>query len=117
MPESRIDVEALVAALNAKREASGLSWRGLAGEAKVSPSSLTRLQQGKRPDVDTFVSLLNWLEMEPSDFLPVGNARPRPHALAVASTLLRGKKEMTPKALQALDDLVQAAYKLSKELK
>ena len=43
--------------------------------------------------------------------------REKPHPLAVASTLLRGKGEMTPEALKALDELVQAAFKLSEELK
>jgi hypothetical protein len=37
--------------------------------------------------------------------------------MAVISTLLRGKKKMNPKALSALQELVNAAFKLSKELK
>jgi len=37
--------------------------------------------------------------------------------MALVSTLLRGQKKMSPKALAALQDLVNAAFKLSKELK
>jgi hypothetical protein len=37
--------------------------------------------------------------------------------MAVISTLLRGKKKMNPKALAALQELVNAAFKLSRELK
>jgi hypothetical protein len=37
--------------------------------------------------------------------------------MAVVSTLLRGRKKMNPKALAALQELVNAAFKLSRELK
>jgi hypothetical protein len=41
----------------------------------------------------------------------------KPNPMAVVSTLLRGKREMTPEALKALDELVQAAFRFSKEVK
>lgn len=114
----RLDVASLVAALNAQREARGISWRKLATEAGVNPSSLTRMQQGKLPDVNTFTALTHWLRMPAEEFMTGSTeGRAKPHPLAVASTLLRGKREMTPEALKALDELVQAAFKLSKELK
>jgi transcriptional regulator with XRE-family HTH domain len=119
MDSPRLDVASLIAALNAERDARGLSWRKLAQEAGVHPSSLTRMQQGKLPDVSTFTALTHWLRLPGEQFLAgeriVG--REKPHPLAVASTLLRGKREMTPQALKALDELVQAAFKLSEELK
>ena len=63
MESPRLDVGSLIAALNAEREDRGLSWRKLAQEAGVSPSSLTRMQQGKLPDVNTFTALTHWLRM------------------------------------------------------
>jgi transcriptional regulator with XRE-family HTH domain len=118
MATPRLDVESLVAALNAEREARGISWRKLAHEAGVNPSSLTRMQQGKLPDVNTFGALTQWLRMPAERFMSgSADSQAKPHPLAVASTLLRGKREMSPEALKALEELVQAAYKLSKELK
>ena len=114
-----LDVAALIAALNAQRESRGLSWRKLALEAGVHPSSLTRMQQGKLPDVNTFTALTHWLGL-PAERFTTGAAskgQETPHPLAIASTLLRGKREMTPEALKALEELVQAAFKLSEELK
>jgi hypothetical protein len=76
------------------------------------------MQQGKLPDVNTFTALTHWLRMPAEEFLtPTQGAATEPHPLAVASTLLRGKREMTPEALKALDELVQAAFKFSKVLK
>lgn len=119
MSPPRLDVESLIAALNAERESRGLSWRKLGQETGVSPSSLTRMQQGKLPDVNTFTALTHWLRIPAEHFMAsdekVNNAEPSP--MAVVSTLLRGKREMTPEALKALDELVQAAFKFSKEVK
>jgi|SRR5208282_647160 len=119
MPSPRLDVESLIAALNAEREDRGLSWRKLAFEAGVNPSSLTRMQQGKLPDVNTFTALIHWLRMPADQFMASGldSTSPKPNPMAVVSTLLRGKREMTPEALKALDELVQAAFKFSKEVK
>lgn len=115
----QLDVSALIAALNAEREARGISWRQLAKEAGVSPSSLTRMQQGKLPDVNTFTALTHWLRLPAEQFVAgaQGVEPAAPHTLAVLSTLLRGKREMNPEALEALEKLVQAAFKFSEELK
>ena len=118
MTSTKLDVDALVAALDSRRKAEELSWRELARQAKVSPSTLTRMQQGKRPDVDTFGALVKWLGAPADDFL-VGSQRVerRAHPVTAVSALLRGKKELSPQAAEALDDLVQAAFKLFKEMK
>jgi len=119
MPQKHIHVEALVAALDAERQARGLSWRQLAKQAGVSPSTLTRMQQGKSPDVNTFPRLTTWLDIPAERFYveqPHPSA-PREDPMAVVSTLLRGKKKMNPRALTALQELVNAAFKLFKELK
>lgn len=115
---ARLDVATLVAALNAQREARSISWRKLANEAGVNPSSLTRMQQGKLPDVNTFAALTHWLSLPAEQFILTSGDDPAPpHPMAVASTLLRGKREMTPEAVRALENLVQAAFRLSKEIK
>lgn len=119
MAEKQIDLEALVAAVDAQRQAQGLSWRQVAKEADVSPSTLTRMQQGKLPDVNTFGALVQWLHIPAERFLVRGSTGPKklPDPMAVASTLLRGKREVSPRAAKALEELVHAAFKLAKELK
>jgi transcriptional regulator with XRE-family HTH domain len=120
MAEAKLDMDALMAALDAQRQALQISWRELARQASVSPSSLTRMQQGKNPDVNTFASLLQWLKLPAERFMlaePRNDKQKTPaHPLAIASTLLRGKKNMTPRATKALEQLVRAAYTLAKEL-
>ena len=118
MAQNQINVDALVAALDSERRARGLSWRQLAMSAGVSPSTLTRMQQGKSPDVNTFSALTRWVNVPAERFYAERSThRGRPDPMAVVSTLLRGKKKMSPKAVAALQELVNAAFKLSKELK
>jgi transcriptional regulator with XRE-family HTH domain len=119
MPQKLIHIEALVAALDAERQSKHYSWRQLAKEAGVSPSTLTRMQQGKSPDVNTFSALAHWLNIPAERFYVEGLQPSTRHddPLAVVSTLLRGNKKLNPKAIAALQELVSAAFKLSKELK
>lgn len=119
MAEKQIDLEALVAAVDAQRQAQGLSWRQVAKEADVSPSTLTRMQQGKLPDVNTFGALVQWLHIPAERFMVrrATGQKKLPDPMAVASTLLRGKREVSPRAAKALEELVHAAFKLAKELK
>lgn len=39
---------------------TGFTWREVAMEAGVSPSTLSRLAKGYRPDVDGLIALLVW---------------------------------------------------------
>src|SRR5712692_3388442 len=118
MTQKLLHVEALVAALDAERKTKGLSWRQLAKAAGVSASTLTRMQQGKSPDVNTFSALTCWLRIPAERFYTeLGPEAVQNDPMAVVSTLLRGKKKMSPKAVAALTELVSAAVKLSKELK
>jgi transcriptional regulator with XRE-family HTH domain len=118
MAKKVLQLDDLVAALDSERQAKGISWRQLAIEAEVGPSTLTRMQQGKSPDVNTFSALTTWLNIPAERFYAEQGARAAKDApMAVVSTLLRGKKKMSPKAVKALTELVSAAVKLSKELK
>lgn len=118
MPDNQIDLDALVGALDSERRARGISWRQLGAQAGVSPSTLTRMQQGKLPDVNTFTALTRWLNVPAERFHAGGEQQQAiEDPLAVVSTLLRGKKKLSPKAMAALQELVNASIKLSRELK
>jgi len=110
----KLDLETLVAALDAGRREQGISWRQVANTAGVSASTLTRMQQGKRPDVDTFAALVQWLGIPADEFLTAPDRKQRPSQ--AASTLLRAKKELSAGAADALMDLLRAAEKFQAEV-
>lgn len=112
--EAHLDVAALYAALDQKRRKLGLSWRQLAKSAGVSPSTLTRMGQGKRPDVDSFAGLISWLEVSAEKFLrsskEPGRRRRTPEVMSEISALLRADRQLSSASAQALEEIVRAAY-------
>ena len=117
MPDMHLDVEALYAGLDARRKSKDLSWRDVAREVGVSPSTLTRMAQGKRPDVDGFAALVDWLGMPADAFLTVTNAKKGKKAdpVAMFSTFLRASKELDEQSVEFLEDVLQAAWKRVKK--
>ena len=112
MSETRIDAAALYAALDQKRQLGDLSWRELAAELQLSPSTFTRMAQGHRPDVDAFATLIRWLGMPAEPFMRSSVPRDEaPEPLAVISAYLRASPRLRPEEAEALEDIIQAAYR------
>lgn len=59
-----LDVAELYSRLDTQRRDRGLLWRDLATEVDVSPSTLSRMHDGNRPDADALVSLLVRLDLD-----------------------------------------------------
>ena len=111
MPQTTVDVEALYAALDNKRKTRGTSWRELARELDVSPSTFSRMAQGRRPDVDTFATLLRWLGMPAESFMrgtTLTAATEEP--VAMVSSYLRSARNVKQEDAEALEDIFRAAY-------
>jgi transcriptional regulator with XRE-family HTH domain len=87
-----------------------MNWKKLADEAGVSQSTLTRMSQGRRPDVDSFAALLSWSGLEAEDFLVKETSREGSEPLAEISVLLRRDSNLSEEAASALDELVKATY-------
>lgn len=110
MADARLDVAALYAALDQKRQSMAVSWRHVAREAGVSPSTLIRMGQGKRPDVDGLAVLLHWLGMPAESFLRTGEPPRERDTMAVISSHLRASKELSPASADALERIIRASY-------
>ena len=52
----------------------------MAAEARVSQSTLTRLGQGQRPDMDSFARLVGWGGFAADQFVVTPRSRSRPAA-------------------------------------
>ncbi len=105
------DAGAFYEALDAARQAKNLTWKQVAGESGVSASTLTRMAQGKRPDVDGLAALAAWSGLDADDYVRSVEAKSEPEPLAKISTYLRSDKNLSPEAARALDELVKATYK------
>jgi transcriptional regulator with XRE-family HTH domain len=106
--EPEIDIRQLAALFKAKRGKRGL--RTVAEEiGGVSASTLSRVEQGKLPDLDTFVRICRWLEVSTDRFLPsTENAPQTVPQLIVAH--LRADRNLDPSTAEALVTMIQLAY-------
>jgi transcriptional regulator with XRE-family HTH domain len=104
------DAGAFYEALDGVRQAKALTWKQIAAESGVSASTLTRMAQGKRPDVDGLAALVAWSGLDADDYVRSVEAKPQPEPLAKISTYLRSDKNLSPEAATALDELVKATY-------
>ena len=108
--KGHFDAEAFYEALDSARQARRMNWKQVAGESGVSASTLTRMAQGKRPDVDGLAALASWSGLSADDFVRSDGSRPAPDSLAMISTYLKGDKNLSPEAATAIDQLVKATY-------
>jgi transcriptional regulator with XRE-family HTH domain len=104
------DTEGFYNALDAERLGRKLNWKQVASESGVSASTLTRMAQGKRPDVDGLAALAAWSGLDADDFVRSGAERPERETLAMISTYLRSDPHLSSEAATAIDELVKATY-------
>lgn len=117
MPERKagkkgwFDSDGFYSALDAARQARGLNWKQVAAGSGVSASTLTRMAQGARPDVDSLAALAAWSGLDADDYIRSdGTERLPSEPLAMISTYLRSDRNLTPEAATALDELIKATY-------
>ena len=105
----RFDNDSFHAALNATRLSRRLTWKDVAEQTKVSASTLTRMGQGKRPDVDGFAALLDWSKLKAEDFI-IDGERSEAEPIARVAALLRADPNLSKDAAKVLEDIVIATY-------
>jgi transcriptional regulator with XRE-family HTH domain len=104
------DGERFIATLDSTRQARRLTWRKVADEAGVSASTLTRLSQGKRPDVDSLGALAHWAGVQTDAFYQAHEA-PRPtEPLAQAMGYLRADPSLGEEGANALEAILRVTY-------
>ena len=108
------DDAAFFETLERRVQAEGLSWRQLGRSLGLSPSTFSRLARGKRPDVETFIKLLAWLDVPAATFMRDGSMASTRSAsddtLAVIAIALQSDPNITRDAAGALEQLLRVAY-------
>ena len=107
---TELDLDLLAAAIRAKRGSTGV--RAAARDADVSAATLSRVENGKVPDLDTFLKLCHWLGMSASDFV-AGDAAADEISLGSPEAIevhLRASKTLSPETAAALSRVIRLAY-------
>lgn len=112
MSTMKFDGEAFASALDAVRQARRLTWKKVAENAQVSASTLTRLSQGRRPDVDSLAALCIWSGLKADDFVrrELNDNMQDIEPLAKITTYLRADPNLSKEGAMALETLIKTAY-------
>lgn len=106
---------AFTALLKAKR--ADKSLRETAREiGEISASTLSRIENGKVPDMETFLSLCDWMGVEPEQFLKKedGEQYVEPTTPEIIEAHLRADKNLDQTTAKAIAEMVRAAYQLNR---
>lgn len=110
---AHVDVGALYDSLDEARKAKELSWRELARQLELSPSTLSRLGNKRSPDVNAFMTMVRWLNMPAESFLTdrpeADQVREDPELVAQLAPLLRARKDLDAETVDYLQQLIGLA--------
>ena len=108
---SEIDIDRFAQLIRAKRGKRGL--RVVAVEiGDVTASTLSRIENGKVPDLNTFIRICRWLGLSPDYFMAAGPDVPpeaNRGAPEIVSLHLRADRVLDTKTARALVNMVQLA--------
>jgi hypothetical protein len=104
------DADAFFEAIDGERRTRGLNWKEVAAAARISQSTLTRLGQGRRPDVDSFARLVAWGGLDADRFVVPPKMQQAGGFLTNLPTCLRSDPNLDEKGVQALETIIRAAY-------
>lgn len=104
---TRITLETLGPVLKERRGGRGL--REVAAEIGTSAATLSRIESGKQPDLETFAKLCKWLEVDGGEIL--GCAEQRSPQAGAYSAHFRADKTLKPDTAQHLGALILVIHR------
>ena len=109
------DGQGFYQAIDAERLSRNLNWKQVAEQSGVSASTLTRIAQGKNPDVDSLSALVSWSGLDSGNFIRSARAVTAGN-FSQSLALLRSDPHLTSESAAMLEDMLKAAYdRLRKE--
>lgn len=118
MATDYLDTTKLAAMVRAKRGDVGLRDTAVRIEksiGKISPATLSRIEQGKAPDVETFLRICRWLGVEASELSTAGRgaqkSMPKRETLEVVEAHLRADKTLSADTTNTLVEMIRLVYR------
>lgn len=101
--------------LIAKEQRGGRGIREVAAEIGISAATLSRIETGKQPDLETFSRLCKWLNLNPGEILGHSTSDPTTSipgdgAFQNFSVQFRAPKTIQPETAKRLGELILAVH-------
>ncbi len=96
--------------LEAKNQRGGRGIREVATEIGISAATLSRIESGKQPDLDTFTKLCKWLNLNPGEILGYTThpQDPQVSGIQTISAHFRADKTLQAETAKRLGELILA---------
>ena len=114
---AKLSLTSLGTTLKERRKGRGI--REVAAEMEISSATLSRVENGKIPDLKTFSKICRWLQVDASDILGC-KVMPDPEKGAKEATIavhLRADKDLDKDTLTALTEMILRARTMIAERK
>src|SRR5690242_1262957 len=99
--QNTLDIERLARLVKTKRASKGLRETALE-IGNVSPSTLSRVENGRIPDMETFLLLCDWLCVSPAEFFSTDASIKEKTSADSIELQLRADKNLDPVTANAL---------------
>ena len=111
---ARISIQQLGQRLKKKRGSRGV--RDVAAEVGVRAATLSRVERGNVPDLDTFAKICKWLKIDPAEVLGIDvNRESLQHQRLEATVHFRMGRTTSPELAEAVADMILRAQELLAE--
>lgn len=109
---AKLSLTSIAPLVREKRGVKGI--REVATEIGISYATLSRVENGKLPDLQTFSKICTWLELDPGKILGCRNKTKSSQSQKGATALahFRADKDLNPNTLQALTEIVLRAREM-----
>src|SRR5258706_6412809 len=109
---SQLDMELFTAYVKARRGEMGLR-EAVQQIGDISPATLSRIENGRVPDMDVFLRLCDWIGVPAETFLKREmDSRTLPKTTEVTEAHLRADRNLDGATAEAIAKMVKAAYAL-----
>ncbi len=95
--------------LKLKQKRGNRGVREVAKEIGIGHATLSRIEAGKQPDLDTFTKICKWLEIDPNSILGFRKKQSMGNDMPVAH--FRAEKTMSTATASHLAELIMAVQK------
>jgi transcriptional regulator with XRE-family HTH domain len=107
---AKLTLSSIGSVLKEKRESKNQGIREAAKEIGISSATLSRIENGKLPDLESFSKICKWLHINPAELLDckaIDSSNPAPENQFV-SVHLRADKNMSNELTKALGEMIFA---------
>jgi transcriptional regulator with XRE-family HTH domain len=109
-----LDTKALAESLKLKRGKRGL--REVSEEMNgIGISTLSRIENGKMPDVETFLAICHWLQVSPNEFIKKPDGGMATDTIDEVEGHFRADQNLDPELARVLAGFMKIAYNVVTE--